>query len=83
MRRYDNVTSAATKIYSNITNILFWGSALDIFTKDLQTLSVYFLPIDKEVSHKLYTLDTIVQSYVKWENIFKTKKSEIEEVWYL
>ena len=69
-------------LYSNITNILFWWSALDIFTKDLQTLSLYFLPIDKEVSHELYTLDTIVQSYVKWENIFKTKKSEIEEVRY-
>ena len=69
-------------LYSNITNILFWWSALDIFTKDLQTLSIYFLPIDKEVSHELYTLDTIVQSYVKWENIFKTKKPEIEEVRY-
>ena len=69
-------------LYSNITNILFWWSALDIFTKDLQTLSIYFLPIDKEVSQELYTLDSIVQSYVKWENIFKTKKSEIEEVRY-
>ena len=69
-------------LYSNITNILFWWSALDIFTKDLQTLSIYFLPIDKEVSHELYTLDTIVKSYQKWENIFKTKKPEIEEVRY-
>lgn len=69
-------------LYANITNILFWWSALDIFTKDLQTLSVYFLPIDKEVSHELYTLDKIVQSYMKWENIFKTKKPEIEEVRY-
>ena len=69
-------------IYANITNILFWWSALDIFTKDLQTLSIYFLPIDKEVSHELYTLDSVVQSYMKWENIFKTKKSEIEEVRY-
>ena len=69
-------------LYSNITNILLGWSALDIFTKDLQTLSIYFLPIDKEVSHELYTLDTIVQSYMKWENIFKTKKSEIEEVRY-
>ena len=69
-------------LYSNITNILFWWSALDIFTKDLQTLSIYFLPIDKDVSHELYTLDTIVQSYMKWDNIFKTKKSEIEEVRY-
>ena len=69
-------------IYSNVTNILFWWSALDIFTKDLQTLSIYFLPIDKEVSHELYTLDWIVQSYMKWENIFKTKKTEIEEVRY-
>ena len=62
-------------LYSNITKIIFWWSALDIFTRDLQTLSTYFLPIDKEVSHELYTLDTIVQSYMKWENIFKTKKS--------
>ena len=69
-------------LYANITNILFWGTPLDIFTKDLQTLSVYFLPIDKEVSRGLYTLDWIVQSYMKWENIFKTKKSEIEEVRY-
>lgn len=69
-------------LYSNITNILFWWTALDIFTKDLQSLSVYFLPIDKEVSQELYTLDTIVQSYTKWENIFKTKRDEIEEVRY-
>ena len=69
-------------LYSNITNILFKWTALDIFTKDLQSLSVYFLPIDKEVSHELYTLDTIVNSYMQWENIFKTKKDEIEEVWY-
>lgn len=68
-------------LYSNITDILFWWSALDVFTKDLQTLSVYFLPIDKEVSKELYTLDKIVQSYMNWDNIFKTKKSEIEEVW--
>ena len=72
----------AFSLYANVTNILFWWSTLDIFTKDLQTLSIYFLPIDKEVSHELYTLDSVVQSYIKWENIFKTKKSEIEEVWY-
>lgn len=69
-------------LYTSITNILFGGSPLDIFTKDLQTLSIYFLPIDKEVSHELYTLDWIVQSYMNWENIFKTKKPEIEEVRY-
>ncbi len=72
----------AFSLYANITNILFGWSTLDIFTNDLQTLSIYFLPIDKEVSHELYTLDTIVQSYKKWENIFKTKKPEIEEVRY-
>ena len=69
-------------LYSNITNILFGWTALDIFTKDLQSLSIYFLPIDKEVSHELYTLDGIVDSYMEGENIFKTKKDEIEEVWY-
>ena len=67
-------------LYSNITNILFWWSALDIFKKDLQTLSIYFLPIDKEVSRELSTLNSIVQSYMQWDNIFKTRKSEIEEV---
>ncbi len=69
-------------LYANITRILFWWSALDIFTEDLQKLSIYFLPIDSEVSRGLYTLDWIVQSYMKWENIFKTKKPEIEEVRY-
>lgn len=68
-------------LYSNITNILWW-SAIDIFTNDLQTLSVYFLPVDKEVSQELNTLDKIVKSYLNWENIFKTKKIEIEEVRY-
>ncbi len=72
----------AFSLYSNVTQILFWRSTVDIFTEDLQTLSTYFLPIDREVSHELYTLDTIVQSYKKWENIFKTKKPEIEEVRY-
>jgi hypothetical protein len=47
-------------LYSNITNILFWWSALDIFKKDLQTLSIYFLPIDKEISRELSTLNSIV-----------------------
>ena len=69
-------------LYANVTNILFKWTALDIFTKDLQSLSIYFLPIDKEVSHELYVLDEIVDSYTKWENIFKTKKDEIEEVRY-
>ena len=46
-------------LYSNITNILFWWTALDIFTKDLQSLSVYFLPIDEEVSHELYNSSII------------------------
>ncbi len=68
-------------LYSNVTSILFWWTTLDIFTKDLQTLSIYFLPIDKEVSHELYTLDWVVQSYMQWDNVFKTKKPEIEELW--
>ena len=68
-------------LYSNITNILFWKDPLDIFTQDLQTLSLYFLPIDKEVSQEIYTLDWIVNSYMHGDNIFKTKKTEIEEVW--
>lgn len=71
-------------LYINITNILFWESKLDIFTKDLQTLSIIFLPIDRDISKELFTLDKIVQSYLNWENVLKTKKSEIEEVrWYI
>ena len=60
--------------------MIFSPSKVDIFTKELAQISTYFLPIDREVSQKILTLDHIVQAYSKGENVLQTKTDEIEEV---
>ena len=52
----------------------------DIFTRDLNQLAAYFLPVDRELSQKLITLDTVVQDYLSGENVLQTKAPEIEEL---
>ncbi|MDR3168642.1 MAG: hypothetical protein LBU27_02585 [Candidatus Peribacteria bacterium] len=68
-------------IYSGVINMLFAPSKVDIFTKDLTQISAYFLPVDREVSQKLLTLDNIIQAYLSGENVLQTKTIEIEELW--
>jgi hypothetical protein len=60
--------------------MLFSPSKVDIFTKDLSQLATYFLPVDREVSKKLITLDGIVQDYLQGENVLQTKAPEIEDL---
>jgi hypothetical protein len=67
-------------LYSNVTKMVLSPSKLDIFTKDLNQLATYFLPVDREVSQKLITLDSIVQEYLQGENVLQTKAPEIEEL---
>jgi hypothetical protein len=67
-------------LYANITRIVFSPSKLDIFTKDLNQLAAYFLPVDREVSQQLIVLDGIIQEYLRGENVLQTKATEIEEV---
>jgi hypothetical protein len=67
-------------LYAGVTKMLFSQSKFDIFTKDLNQLATYFLPVDREVSQKLITLDGIVQEYLRGENVLQTKATEIEEL---
>jgi len=68
-------------VYSTIAGLLFSDNKGDIFSQDLQELSIYFRPIDTDFSSFLLTLDSVVQDYIDGENVFKTRKNEIEEVW--
>lgn len=68
-------------LYAGVTKIVFAPSGqLDIFTKDLNQLASYFLPVDRELSQKLITLDSVVQDYLQGENVLQTKAPEIEEL---
>lgn len=64
--------------YHKISLFLFEKDKIDVFKEDLQQIAVYFLPIDKNVSHFLVTLDHIIQWYLAWENILITQEKEIE-----
>ena len=54
---------------------IFWDK-IDIFN-DLNKISFYFSLIDQELSNQIQTLDSVLQSYLKWENVLKTKETEI------
>jgi hypothetical protein len=45
--------------------MLFAPNKVDIFTKDLTQIATYFLPVDREVSENLLTLNDIIQSYIQ------------------
>lgn len=65
--------------YNKISLFLFEKDKIDVFKEDLQQIAVYFLPIDRNVSTFLVTLDRIIQWYLKWENILITQEQQIEE----
>lgn len=65
--------------YHKISLFLFEKDKIDVFKEDLQQIAIYFLPIDKNVSHFLVTLDHIIQGYLKGENILVTQEKQIEE----
>lgn len=62
--------------YYRLTNWLFSPNKIDIFN-DLNQISFYFSLIDQELSNQIQTLDSVLQSYLKWENVLKTKETEI------
>lgn len=65
--------------YHKISLFLFEKDKIDVFKEDLQQIAVYFLPIDKNVSHFLVNLDRIIQWYLAWENILTTKEEDIDK----
>ncbi len=62
--------------FAKISDIIF-KNKIDVFKEDLGQIAFYSWSFDKDLSHFLVTLDDIVQSYVKWDNIFVTKEKEI------
>lgn len=62
--------------FAKISDILF-KNKIDVFREDLGQIAFYFRTIDKDISHFLITLDDIIQSYNKGDNIFVTKEKEI------
>ena len=62
--------------FAKISDIVF-KNKIDVFKEDLGQIAFYSWSFDKDLSHFLVTLDDIVQSYVKWDNIFVTKEKEI------
>ncbi len=65
--------------FAKISNMMFSKNKIDVFKEDLGQIAFYMRTIDKELSKFLVTLDEIVQSYQKGENIFITKEKEIDE----
>lgn len=62
--------------YYRLTNWLFSPNKIDIFN-DLNQISFYFSLIDQELSNQIQTLDSVLQAYLKGENVLKTKETEI------
>ncbi len=66
--------------YHKISLFLFEKDKIDVFKEDLQQIAIYFMPIDKQVSHFLVNLDHIIQWYLKGENILISKEQQIEDI---
>ena len=62
--------------YHRLTSWLFSPNKIDIF-HDLNQISFYFSLVDEELSSQIQTLDSVIQSYLKGENVLKTKEAEI------
>ena len=47
----------------------------------MDQISFYFWVIDPEISRQLLTLDDVVKSYLRGENVLKTKEEELLQLW--
>lgn len=63
--------------FAKISGILFTKNKIDIFKEDLGQIAFYFWSFDKDLSNFLVSVDAIIQSYIKGENVFITKEKEI------
>ena len=63
--------------FAKTSSILFAKNKIDVFEENLGQIAFDFRIFDKDLSKFLMTLDDIVQSYNKGDNIFVTKEKEI------
>ena len=47
----------------------------------MDQISFYFWVIDPEISRQLLTLDDVVKSYLRRENVLKSKEKELLQLW--
>lgn len=47
----------------------------------MDQISFYFWVIDPEISRQLLTLDDVVKSYLRGENVLKSKEKELLQLW--
>jgi hypothetical protein len=62
--------------FAKISNMVF-KNKIDVFKEDLGQIAFYFWTFDKDLSKFLMTMDDIIQSYTKGDNVFITKEKEI------
>lgn len=67
-------------LYHNVTQIVFSKQKHDIFAKNLQEIALYSSIIDRDLAKFVLTLDVVSQSYLSWENVFRTHAWEIEYI---
>ncbi len=63
-------------LYARLTWWFLSPNKIDIFN-DLDQISFYFWVIDPEISRQLLTLDDVVKSYLRGENVLKSKEEEL------
>jgi len=63
---------------AKVSNMVLSNNKIDVFKESLWQMAFYTRTFDKELSKFLLTLEDIIQSYDKWENIFLQKKNEID-----
>jgi len=66
--------------YHNVTSILFRSDKIDIFSHDLQDIALYFRWYDQTISDAVVDIDTVVQSYKKWDNIFIQQAQTLDTI---
>ena len=67
--------------FAKISGMFFTKNKIDVFEENLGQIAFDFWTFDKNLSHFLINLDDIIQGYNKGENIFITKKTEINLCW--
>lgn len=63
-------------VYNGLTTVLFWDKHT-LIQNDLGTIANYVSIYNKETADVVYNLNSIIQSYIKNENIFETQSGTL------
>ncbi len=74
------ISFSVFSLYSNFTRIVFSNDKVDILKNDLQSIAFYFYNFDRNLSNVISSFDNVLQDYLSWDNVFYTKKHEINNI---